>query len=228
MAGSSAVRTRTVNYSVGMSHPAPTIANNLGLVVQRLPNTEVGHVAEITFAFRLTGGITPQTAVDNFQGAWDLRIMPHMANTVTTEPPSIKVGDGSNVPHVAVGAGSPTTGGINGDYPPPNCAALVKKTSGLGGKKNRGRTYIPYIVTEGQTLNNGTITAGTVATLQTALSNFFADCTAGNIIMVIANKTLVLTPPDAHPHVTAITTGPDVTAFDLEAVMATQRRRLRS
>jgi hypothetical protein len=209
-------------------HPAPTISAGLGLVTQKLTNSEVGHQALLTFALDVTSAGTGQDAIDDFQDNFNAKFAPLLANTVTIEAPTMLIGDGTNVPGAVTAAGATATGAINGSYPPPNCALLARKVTAFAGKKNRGRTYFPYMVVEGNVSNNGTIAGGLLATVQTALTGFLGQLTTDLEPMVIANKTLVTTPPETRPHVTAITGGHVVNQYLVETLMATQRRRLRS
>lgn len=208
------------------NHPAPTIGNNLGLITQKLVNTEVGHVAEVTFAVDAASAGGGQDCIDDFAETFNGQLQTLFANTVTMPPPTMLLGDGTNVPGFFQSNATTGAGTVNNDYPPPNCACLVRKVTALAGKKNRGRTYYPYIITEGQTLNNGAIDATRRTNVQTAMSDFLGLLNTAGLPMVIANKTLVTTPPETRPHVTAITMGPLVTAYTVEAFMATQRRRL--
>jgi hypothetical protein len=209
-------------------NPPPTIQADLGLVTQTLTNSEVAHVAQLTFALNCTGAASNQDTIDDFADNFKAQFDPLLANTVTVDPPTLLVGDGTTVPAFFTSAVAAGTGAVNGSYPPPNSCALFRKRTAFAGKKNRGRTYFPYLVVEGNVSNNGTISAGLLATLQTAASAFLAQLTTDGTPMVIANKTLVVTPPQVRPHVTAITMGHAVTSYQIETLMATQRRRLRS
>jgi hypothetical protein len=209
-----------------MSHPAPTIQNHLGLVTLPISHTAIGHMAEVTFAFDCSGLASAQIAVDNFQGtlAPDLTLL--LDSDCVFGPAMIKLGDGTNVPHEAIAAGSGTPGSVGGNMLPPNCALLVKKGTGFGGKKNRGRSYWPYMLQEAHVDETGTIDAPTVGSFQAQFDLWQLALIAVTLPMVIANRTEVVTPPDTRPHVTAITMGNQVLSYKVQALIATQRRRL--
>jgi hypothetical protein len=209
-------------------NPPPTIQADLGLVTQKITNSEVAHQALLTFALNCTGATSNQDTIDDFADNFNAQFGPLMANTCVIEKPTLLVGDGTTVPAFFLSAVAAGAGAVNGSYPPPNCAALFRKTTAFAGKKNRGRTYFPYLVVEGNVSNNGTIAGGELTTLQAAATAFLAQLTTDGTPMVIANKTLVVTPPQIRPHVTAITMGHAVTSYTVETMMATQRRRLRA
>lgn len=97
---------------------------------------------------------------------------------------------------------------------PQNVALLVKKNTGLTGRKNRGRAYLPpCYVDEGGINDNGIILAATLTTLNTRLATFYTA--------MIANlNSLVILHSDG-------STPTGLASFVLEAQVATQRRRLR-
>lgn len=208
-------------------NPPPTIEDKLGLITQPLQRTDSSVVAEVTFAiFAAVGGslAAAQDAIDDFQGDFVTMYQPLADTDVQILPPVIRLGDGSTTPFEAVGAAATVNGSNATAMSPPQVCALVKKTSGVGGRKNRGRTYYPYMLQTNAINETGTISAGTIAAFQASLNTFVTALTADGIPMVIANKTFN-TPLPPH-HVTAITAGPTVTGYQLEPLVATQRRRL--
>lgn len=211
-----------------MTHPAPTIANNLMLVTQQLVSSEFSHVCEITLAFDISGFSTRQDQIDDFQASFNAAFATYLSNTCTIVPPTALIGDGSNVPFFVTAAGAAGTGSRNISTPPPNTAALLRKSTAKAGKKNRGRTYLPLCLAEGDVNNAGVLSSGVVANLSSAAATVLSDGVADGNLMVIANKTLVTTPPETRPHVTAITMGEKVTSWVCETLAATQRRRMRS
>jgi hypothetical protein len=110
---------------------------------------------------------------------------------------------------------------------PPNCAQLVRKLTGLGGRKNRGRFYWPWFLNEGSVDEAGSVDAAWTTGTQTAFDAWF---TQGNVTgdgrMVIANKVYGVDPVTGKPVVTAVNIGPEVTSLVVDNRIATQRRRL--
>lgn len=107
-------------------------------------------------------------------------------------------------------------GALGGSAIAQNTAVLVRKNTGLGGRRNRGRMFLPG-VTVSFVAANGTITAANVTTLQTAVNLLHSPAlfAASNVdAMALFHET----PP---------TTPTIVNSLDVQNLVATQRRRLR-
>lgn len=209
--------------------PPPLIDSGLGLVVQPLQYSGQPRQALLTCALAVSG--TPslavaQTAINAFQSRFNADLLPSIDSEVTAEPPSIKLGDGSTTPYEAVGTGAATAGGSSNNTPPPSVNVLVKKTTGLGGKHNRGRWYIPWTVDVSHVSELGGLDNTFISGYQPHINTFFGHLTADSIPMCISNKIFNVPLP---PHyVTHIVKGPLVTAMTVEPVVASQRRRVRN
>lgn len=208
-------------------NPPPTIETGLALIVQAMQRSDMSRAAEVTFALNVAGvpdATVAQDAVDDFQANFNATWLAVLDNQVTVGKPTIKLGDGSTTPFEAVAAGAIALGGAAGTKLPPNVALLVKKSTGLGGRANHGRTYFPFVLENPQVNENGTIVGASQAALQTVADAFLAQLTADGEPMCIAHKQFNVPLP---PHfVTHITTGPLVTSYTVEQLIATQRRRL--
>jgi len=96
--------------------------------------------------------------------------------------------------------------------PPQNCAILVKKRSGLGGRANTGRMFLPPIgLSEGSVSAAGVIAAASVVSLQNRINTF---ATGGGYVILHDSESPALTPTP-------------ITTFIVDNRLATQRRRLR-
>lgn len=202
------------------------IQNNLALFTQPLTHSGVGRQAVLTFASNVAGGLTAQQAVDAFFVAFKARFTARFDTNVTLEKPSVNLGVGSTTPFQAVAAGATAVGTNSIVSLSPQICMLARKRSAVGGRKNRGRTYFPWTMATADVTEGGNIIAATVTAQQAALTGFLADLAAANIAMVIANKVLS---PGINPgsfYVSAIDTGPTVTSYICESIIATQRRRL--
>lgn len=105
-----------------------------------------------------------------------------------------------------------------GALPPPNCAVLVRKITGLGGRKQRGRAYIPGVSSFSASLDSaGNFSSGDAAEITTAVGNFF---TGIDTLFETTSVAPVLLHSDSTPPTT-------IAAFSCEPKLATQRRRLR-
>lgn len=100
-----------------------------------------------------------------------------------------------------------------GTPPPPQVCTLIQKVSGLAGRKNRGRMYLPA-VDEGQIGTDGIYLAATLGPLQTFATQFLADLSSSSIPMAILHTSPADTPTP-------------VSSLNVSAKVATQRRRLR-
>ncbi len=102
---------------------------------------------------------------------------------------------------------------------PSNTALLVRKTSSIGGRKHKGRMYIPpWWLPEVNIDSNGRMISVDVASLQTRFTAFF-------------DATLLQTEPNVAPvvlHSAAITPPTVIEALVVQDQVATQRRRMRS
>jgi len=181
----------------------------------------------VTFALNVSGTPSPsvaQAAVNAFYTAFTAVYASSIDTDVTILPPSIKLGDGSTVPYEAVSTNTVVNGGDAALKVPPQVALLIRKNTGLGGRKNHGRTYFPFILQQAGVNENGTLATGIVSGFDAINATFLADLVTAGIPMVIAHKTFNV--PLAPHYVTALTTGPLVTTYKTEALVGTQRRRL--
>lgn len=105
-------------------------------------------------------------------------------------------------------------GTVTGNNPPPNAACLVQKLTGLAGRRNRGRLYVPpHFLSETNVNNAGVIDASTRSALQTRFDDWFDAIALGD------NEMLLFHSDGSVPSV--------ITSLNLQALMATQRNRLR-
>lgn len=107
----------------------------------------------------------------------------------------------------AVGANSDSTC-------PPQVAYLIRKSSATGGRTGRGRLYMPGVlfasITEG-----GSVQSGAITSLSDSFNEWNANLTSNSIPMVILHALGSVLPPV------------EVTGLQCDAIVATQRRRLR-
>lgn len=99
---------------------------------------------------------------------------------------------------------------------PPNCAVLVHKTSARGGRRGRGRIYLPWVANESVVDEAGILAPANVTTLQTAMTAWkVALATSGNPMVLLHD-----------PGKTSIPAPDPVTSLLVDRLIATQRRRL--
>lgn len=100
-----------------------------------------------------------------------------------------------------------------GDPSPPQVAVLVQKSTGLSGRKNRGRMYLPGPVDAGVE-SSGLLTTTYLAQLQSAVDAFGDDLSTAGYAPVVL-------------HTEAADTPTPINEFVVVRKVATQRRRLR-
>lgn len=97
----------------------------------------------------------------------------------------------------------------------PNVAVLVRKSTALGGRRNRGRSFIPPTFPGEENVGpSGTIAAPQLSSLNTWWQGLYADLATAGLPAVILHSQVPFTPTP-------------VTGVIVMGTVATQRRRLR-
>ena len=97
---------------------------------------------------------------------------------------------------------------------PNNCAVLVRKQTAAGGRRNRGRMYLPpFMLPEGDVTPTGVIVANEQGEITAAMIQFRADLLEEDLTPVVQHD-------DGSP-------GTPITTFACQGRMATQRTRMR-
>lgn len=185
--------------------------------------------AATVFGFENLGDLTAPQAAIVIQTVTDGALMPQMDSGVTLANVRVKLGpdDTGGVGDSGIGAG----GGLSQLAAPPNVSWLITKNTNLGGRRGRGRMYLPSIgevvVGEGGIIDNAAVTA-----MQTACTDFLGDLETVSCPMVLLHD-----PPtewqliDGQPRRVPIAGSvPDPTVVQFLTVsetVATQRRRVR-
>lgn len=129
-----------------------------------------------------------------------------------------------------------------GNAAPNNTAYIFEKLTQRGGKRGRGRMFVPGIP-EGQVDAAGNIVAAYASGVQTNLNTFYANLIGNPVgipgdavqpVLFHGNTTTTTrSAPGTNPRTVTITTGApgpapdDITGFALDPRVGTQRRRLR-
>lgn len=107
-------------------------------------------------------------------------------------------------------------GDLAGYAQPPNVAILVHKQSNRGGRRGRGRLFLPWSISQGHVLESGQIEEPHWTNLKNACTAFFTKLQTEEIPMVLL-----------HQEGKTTAGAPDlVTGLRVDARIATQRRRL--
>lgn len=136
-------------------------------------------------------------------------------SNVTMRSCTVRLGQDGGDPLVGVGTGS-ATGGLSSASPPANVAVLVHKRTAAGGRRNRGRLFIPWYVIETNVQEDGTIDSGTVSAI-----NGYMNGWRTNLV------TVQLPPVVLHSVGNSVAPAPTpITALTVDNLVATQKRRL--
>jgi hypothetical protein len=101
---------------------------------------------------------------------------------------------------------------------PANCSVLVKKVTGVGGRKNRGRNFFPFVIAEGDVTEVGVVGAARLANLQNAADIWLDQLDTGGV-GGLATPMYILHSGNEIPT--------PVSNLVVDPIIATQRRRLR-
>jgi hypothetical protein len=135
--------------------------------------------------------------------------------TATMGPITVRIGQDGAEP--IVGVSTINAAGLNGGTMlPPNVAALVHKRTGRGGRRGRGRMFIPWCLQVGDVGEGGALTSPALTKIQTAAEVLRAQLSAGGNPMVILHE----------PGLTAAGVPDLVTLMQADPLVSTQRRRL--
>jgi hypothetical protein len=110
-----------------------------------------------------------------------------------------------------------TVGSAGVGVAPSQVAPVLKKFTGLAGRKNRGRSYFPFLFT-GFLQANGELTGAGLTALTTYYSAIFQAQT-----LVVGGATTVLVPVLLGKAVPLV--GIDLTSIQMSGLLGTQRRR---
>ncbi len=169
--------------------------------------------AEVVFGIsRASLSFSPEDVADNVEGAYlegDCRDIQSHFITLT----NIHVKFGPNDVGPSFDLPVSHQGTLSGQGVTPNTALLVKKSTAVGGRRGRGRSYWPGIE-EGVIDAYGNIDPTAQSTFQDILTTFKNALSDSSIPMVVLHAQSGFT-----PHL--------VSSLAVQPVAATQRRRLR-
>lgn len=195
----------------------------------------------------LTLGVRPVTAP--WTAAHTTRLEAAFRTTVLTQLPSIVLLS-KTVVRIRQDGGDDTlfertpasiAGGVGtGSVMPPNVAYLIRKVTSRGGRRGRGRWYLPG-VQEAHVDNDGLLTSTIVGTYNTEFDEYLAALAATGtgseqpVIPLLLHNNSSTTTRSSSPGSTTVTVTqgalgplPDIiTDMTCEPRVATQRRRLR-
>lgn len=166
--------------------------------------------AVTTHGFHNPTGKTAGFCASQFSSWFRTHIMPNLVQNVDLVRTIVKLGPNDVGP-----IGIDTTvqgGGILTAQSAPQVAFLIRKVTGLGGRRNRGRMYLPAVA-EADVTQAGLISSGVVTALNADFAAYWTAADVGDLTPAILHSNAQVPTP--------------ITAFVCDATAATQRRRLR-
>lgn len=193
-----------------------------------MPDVPPGY-AQLTYVFRMAGdnedmlttlgvkitGSVSVVAVGVFKAAFANAFATQLSTALKLNKVVATIGQDGDPIVIESNTGPASFTG--GDSLPVNCAFLVRKVTGLGGRRNRGRMYLPGC-NDNLVDTLGTLTSGGVTSLQAACDAFRTALLATAEIddLVVLHTATI---PAVTPTV--------ITSLAIDPRIATQRRRLR-
>jgi hypothetical protein len=139
-----------------------------------------------------------------------------MDSTVSLTATRVSLGTDGSADLVYVLSASVAGGGGSMVSAPPNCAVLVKKSTDLGGRRGRGRMYIPWCVLGVNISEAGVIAGASVTSIQNAVNAWRTALTTRAVPLVLLHR----------PGKSALAPPSPVTGLAVDNRVATQRRRV--
>lgn len=168
--------------------------------------------AHVTFGVDIQGD--PTFVATGVLGSWLTEWNGRLDSEVTLREVTATIGQDGGDPVIDSVTNS-TAGGRSGASGTVALAVLVSKRTGLGGRRNGGRWFLPWMVADTEISELGIVTAGVVTLLQTRADNFLGSLEDASLPMVILHRTGVSAVPAPTP----------VTSLLVDGVISTQRRR---
>ncbi len=204
----------------------PTYQNDLVLATFHCSHDATPRLSMVTLAYNDASlNLSAQQWADGLHDAWGDTMQAPLTTEAKWTKCTVLKGDGTDTPESAESVGLAWPGVGLMPTPPPNVAVLVKKKTGFGGRKNRGRIYLPWSVSESNINEVGVIDAAGMATVTNALAAFKAI--SPNLTQVIANRVYDLPWDNPARQLIAVNIGKEVLSMVVDPIVATQRRRVR-
>lgn len=186
------------------------IPNGFGQVTLEWGGIALPEGAATVWGFNAQPGDQPQDIANGIGLVVETRLLPLMSTEVTLVSVAVKKGPNATGQFARVAIGE--AGEQAGDPVSPAVSLLVSKTTGFGGRKNRGRMYLPGL-REANISSGGVVASNNLASWQGALDLMLEDLETGLVPMVILHSS------SSDPTV--------VTSLQAQSIVATQRQRQR-
>jgi len=173
------------------------------------PALPTGAVCSLGFADVTDNG--PQQAADDIATQFTADVLPLLGDDVTLQKVIAKLGPNDTGPAAEAVVNEP--GSESASIATPNVCYLIRKTTALGGREQRGRMFLPGVV-EGQVGSDGAVDGLTVSAFESAFESFLTGLLGAGYPAVLLHND-----PGTGPT--------EITSMYCDSRAATQRRRLR-
>lgn len=193
------------------------IPENFAQVNLKFTGDDLPTGAEMTFGLRHdVAALTPLEVAQAVSQAWGTtaELFDYQTTQVSQDRVLVKFGPNDTGPSVEYS--NPWNGSIAQDTVTANTAVLIRKTTAVGGRRGRGRMFMPGLP-ENQVDGSGALNTTYQAGIQTSWNNFFDALEGADLPLYLLHSEgpAILVPPVP------------LTSLDVSATAATQRRRLR-
>lgn len=193
-----------------MSYIPPGFAE----VSHKMTNSLNGKQYANVFGIRIEAA-DDETLANDLNTAFQEELVGVIPNHFPSVQTTVRIGTSEPSAPIVLESDALAVAGYSSSSAPANVSVLVRKVTALGGRRNRGRMYLP---TPSSTAVNesGQLVTATLAAYQTSINNWKAAVLAitGVEAMVILHNA-----PGFDPQ--------DITSLTVQQLVATQRRRLR-
>lgn len=172
--------------------------------------------AYITFGVQTLLEDNPTDSANAIQGLTVTHLAPRLDSGVSIGPTTVRLAVSDGEPLTGVSTTALGTGAVAGSSTPPQVALLVTKFTSRGGRRGKGRMFIPWAVVATSMQEDGIIPSGSLTPWQTALNNWLAALSSASVAMALLHSEGESSP--GSPNL--------VTSLVANALSATQRRRL--
>lgn len=174
--------------------------------------------AATTLGAEVTLPTTPQAKVEEAHDAFGDEVMPFLVQNVGLSRTELKFGPEQT--GITVETSGERSGGVLTPQAAPNLAYLVIKQTALGGRRGKGRLYLPGVA-EAAVDQAGNVLSSQVSTLDDAF-----EALRLRLVAIGLEPHLLHDPPQGqNPSPQPPPT--EIVSFSASAVAATQRRRMR-
>ena len=177
-----------------------------------------GHAqCEFAFAQEETSVFNVANTAEQIRSSFATRLMPYLSDIASLTSVNVTM-NAANLISQATTTHAPVAGGESANPVSPAVALLLHKSTGLVGRENRGRMYLPYLATN-LLYQPDQISAGNAAAINTSIAAWLSDMNGSSEVIV--------------PYLIRKTDNPlqnysvAVTTITAETVLATHRRRQR-